>query len=149
MLKTRRLIRTYCLAALAAAVGSAAAQLILGWLSIVVFRPEHPEVAAWRLWNDLFERLSWITALLTGLELVALICAFDLVARVRSRWVLAVAGSVPAMILGLMKVLPAFITFYTPLQSVGFVLLFIGMTFALLKGVLVLGRRHASGSGSG
>jgi hypothetical protein len=35
------------------------------------------------------------------------------------------------------------------LQSVGFVLLFIGMTFALLKGVLVLGRRHASGSGSG
>ena len=149
MLRRGSLIRTYCLAGLAAAVGSAAAQLILGWLSIVVFRPEHPEVAAWRLWNDLFERLSWITALLTGLELVALICAFDLVARVRSRWVLAVAGSVPAMILGLMKVLPAFITFYTPLQSVGFVLLFIGMTFALLKGVLVLGRRHASGSGSG
>jgi uncharacterized membrane protein len=32
-----RLIRIYFLAALAAAVGSAAAQLVLGWLSIVVF----------------------------------------------------------------------------------------------------------------
>ena len=57
MVKTRTLLRTYVLAGLAAAVGSVAAQLGLGWLSIEVFRPEHPEVAAWRLWNDLFERL--------------------------------------------------------------------------------------------
>jgi len=49
MLKARNLIRTYCLAGVAAAVGSALAQLGLGWLSIDVFRPEHPEVAAWRL----------------------------------------------------------------------------------------------------
>jgi hypothetical protein len=139
-----RLVRTYCLAGVAAAVGSAAAQLVFGWLSIVVSRPEHPEVAAWRLWNDLFERLSWITALLTGLELVALMCALDLVARARARWVMAVAGSVPAMILGLVNVLPAFITFYTPLQAVGFVLLFIGLTFALLKGVLLLDRRRSA-----
>ena len=62
---------------------------------------------------------------------------------------MAVAGGVPAMILGLMKVLPTFITFYTPSQAVGFVLLFIGLTFALLQGVSVLDRRQGSGSGSG
>jgi len=54
MLKTRTLLRTYVLEA---AVGSLAAQLGLGWLSIEVCRPDHPGVAAWRLWNDLFERL--------------------------------------------------------------------------------------------
>ena len=58
MPETLNVIRTYCLSGLAAAVGSAAAQLGLGWLSIDVFRPEHPEVAAWRLWNELFERLT-------------------------------------------------------------------------------------------
>ena len=54
---TRTLLRTYCLDGLAAAVGSAVAQLGLGWLSIEGFRPEHPDVAAWRLWKELVARL--------------------------------------------------------------------------------------------
>jgi hypothetical protein len=146
MLKTRTLLRTYVLAGLAAAIGSALAQLGLGWLSIEVFRPEHPEVAAWRLWNDLFERLLWLTALLTSLELLALLCAFDLITRARTPWVMAVAAGVPTMILGLVWVLPSFIHFDTPLKAVGFVLLFIGLTFALLKTVLAIKHpRHPVG----
>jgi hypothetical protein len=140
MRKTRSLIRTYCLTGLAAAVGSAAAQLGLGWLSIDVFRPEHPEVAAWRLWNELFERLTWMTALLTSLELLALLCAFDLVAKARTGWVMTVAGAVPAMILGVGWVLSSSIHFNTPLKAVGFVGLFIGLTFASLKLVLAFDR---------
>ena len=146
MPETRNVIRTYCLAGFAAAVGSAVAQLGLGWLSIEVFRPEHPEVATWRLWNELFERLTWMTALLTSLELLALLCAFDLVARARTGWVMTVAGGVPAMILGLGWILPSFIHFGTPLNAVGFVLPFIGLTFASLKSILILDRsRPAAG----
>ena len=146
MPETRNVIRTYCLAGFAAAVGSAAAQLGLGWLSIDVFRPEHPEVAAWRLWNELFERLAWMTALLTSLELLALLCAFDLITRARTPWVMAVAAGVPTTILGLVWVLLSFIHFDTPLKAVGFVLLFIGLTFALLKSVLAIKHpRHPVG----
>lgn len=144
MPETRNVIRTYCLAGFAAAVGSAAAQLGLGWLSIDVFKPEHPEVAAWRLWNELFERLTWLTALLASLELLALLCAFDLVARERTGWVMVVAGGVPAMMLGVAWTLPSFIYFDTPLKAVGFVLQFIGWTFASLKALQVFGRPRLS-----
>ncbi len=144
MPETRNIIRTYCLAGFAAAVGSAAAQLALGWLSIEVFRPAHPEVAAWRLWNELFERLTWMTALLASLELLALLCALDLVTKVRLGWVVTVAGSVPAIVLGLAWVWPGLIDFNTPLKAVGFVLLFIGWTFALLRTVLTFDRPRPS-----
>lgn len=140
----RPLLPTYCLAALSATVGLAAAQLALGWVSIEVFRPEHPEVSAWRLWNELFERLAWLTALLASLEWLALLCALDLVAKVRTAWVMAVAGSVPAMALGLGWILPSFIHFDTPLKAIGFVLLFIGLTFASLKAVQAFDRPRPS-----
>ena len=95
-------------------------------------------MAAWRLWNELSERLSWLTALLASLELLALLCSFDLVAKARSGWVMTVAGGVPAMILGVGWVLPSSIHFDTPLEAVGFALLFIGLTFASLKAVLAM-----------
>ena len=94
----------------------------------------------------MFERLSWLTALLTSLELLALLCTLDLITRARTGWVMAVAAGVPTMILGLGWVLPSFIRFDTPLKAVGFVLPFIGLTFALLKLVLAFDRpRHADG----
>ena len=77
-----------------------------------------------------------MTALLTSLELLALLCALDLVARARTGWVMAVAGAVPAMMLGVAWTLPSFIYFGTPFKAVGFVLLFIGWTFASLRMVL-------------
>ena len=121
----REFIRKFGLAAVVAIFTSCCAYVFLGWLYIYPLGAEHPEVAPRRLFEDLLSAVVWVTAIFACLQLVALGCAFRLVAKASALLVAIVAGVVPAFILTLSLLFRRSISFDTPPGAVVFLRLLV------------------------
>ena len=103
--------RKFFTVAVVTAFASCIGYLAGAWVIIYGLKPEHPEIAPWRLFREAWSHIPVLMLLLTAFELFAFGCAVDRVAQLSLEYVISIAAEVSglvALIHGLLSDLSAF-----------------------------------------